>query len=129
MDRLWPYLLVGVGSVIGGNARYLVGRWTEGAPVGRFPLGTFLVNVVGSFVLGFLAAALVQRGVPNAEALRLAIGVGFCGSFTTFSSLAFESSALLEDGAWLAASAYVAASLFAGLVALRLGIAAARGWL
>ena len=124
-----PYLLVGVGSFIGGNARFVLARWVGGIVEGRFPAGTILINVSGSFVLGFLGALLAQRAVANADALRLAIGVGFCGGFTTFSTFELETHALFEDGAWLTAVTNIFLSLFAGLVAVRLGIVAAKSWL
>ncbi len=124
-----PYLLVGAGSFIGGNARFILARWVGGMVEGRFPLGTFLINVGGSFVLGLLGAILAQRALPNSDALRLAIGVGFCGGFTTFSTFEFETHALFEDGAWLTAVTNMFLSLFAGLVAVRLGVVAAKSWL
>ncbi len=123
-----PYLLVGFGSFIGGNARFILARWVGGIVEGRFPLGTFLINVGGSFVLGLLGAVLAQRAVPHADALRLAVGVGFCGGFTTFSTFELETHALLEDGAWLTALGNVVLSLVAGLVAVRLGVVAAKSW-
>jgi len=129
MERVLPYLLVGVGSFIGGNARFVLARWVGGIVEGRFPAGTILINVSGSFVLGFLGALLAQRAVANADALRLAIGVGFCGGFTTFSTFELETHALFEDGAWLTAVTNMFLSLFAGLVAVRLGIVAAKSWL
>ena len=129
IQRWMPYLLVGTGSLIGGIARFVLARWVGAIVEGRFPLGTFLVNVSGSFVLGLLGAFLAQRAVPNADALRLAIGVGFCGGFTTFSTFEWETHALLDDGAWLAAVLNVVLSLFAGLVAVRLGVVAAKAWL
>jgi CrcB protein len=129
IDRLLPYLLVGAGSFVGGNARFILGRWVGGMIDARFPLGTFLVNVGGSFVLGFVAGLLATRALPHSDALRLALGVGFCGGFTTFSTFEYETHALLEDGAWLAAAASVTLSLFAGLLAVRLGIVAAKSWL
>ena len=129
MERVLPYLLVGVGSFIGGNARFVLARWVGGIVEGRFPAGTILINVSGSFVLGFLGALLAQRAVANADALRLAIGVGFCGGFTTFSTFELETHALFEDGAWLTAVTNIFLSLFAGLVAVRLGIVAAKSWL
>jgi len=129
MERVLPYLLVGVGSFIGGNARFVLARWVGGIVEGRFPAGTFLINVTGSFVLGFLGAVLAQRAVANADAIRLAIGVGFCGGFTTFSTFEFETHALFEDGAWLTAVTNIFLSLFAGLVAVRLGVVAAKSWL
>jgi CrcB protein len=126
MERLLPYLLVGAGSFVGGNARYLLGRWVGTAVEARFPLATFLINVSGSFLLGLIGGLLAQRAVPHADAIRLALGVGFCGGFTTFSTFELETHALLEDGLWLAALTNVFGSLFAGLVALRFGIVAAR---
>jgi CrcB protein len=128
IERLMPYLLVGLGSFIGGNARFVLARWVGVMVEGRFPLGTFLINVFGSFVLGLLGALLAQRTVPNADALRLAIGVGFCGGFTTFSTFEYETHALFEDGAWLTAVTNMFLSLFAGLVAVRLGVVAAKAW-
>ena len=95
---------------------------------GRFPLGTFLINVSGSFVLGVIGGLLAQRAIPHADAIRLALGVGFCGGFTTFSTFELETHALLEDGVWLTAVANSVLSLFAGLVAVRLGVVAAKSW-
>jgi CrcB protein len=128
MQRLLPYLLVGIGSFVGGNARYVIARWAGSMIDARFPLGTFLINVGGSFALGLLGGLLAQRAVPHADALRLALGVGFCGGFTTFSTFEFETHALLEDGVWLTAVTNMFLSLFAGLVAVRFGIVAARSW-
>ena len=129
MDRLLPYLLVGVGSFVGGNARYVLARWVGSMIDARFPLATFLINVGGSFLLGVIGGLIAERAVPHADAVRLALGVGFCGGFTTFSTFAFETSALLEDGVWLTAVTNMVASCFAGLVAVRFGIVAARSWL
>ncbi len=128
MARLTPYLLVGVGSFIGGNARFVAARWVGGLVDGRFPLGTFLINVAGSFVLGLLGGLLADRSFPHADAVRLALGTGFCGGFTTFSTFEWETHALLEDGLWLPAAANVALSVAAGLVAVRLGVVVARYW-
>jgi CrcB protein len=129
MDRLMPYLLVGVGSFVGGNARYFVGRLVGDMVDARFPLATFLINVSGSFILGVIGGLVAGRAVPYGDALRLALGVGFCGGFTTFSTFSFETHALLEDGVWLAGLANMLLSLFAGLVAVRLGLVAGRAWL
>ena len=127
-ERLLPFVLVGVGSFVGGNLRYLLGRWVGSAVDTRFPLATFLINVGGSLVLGFVSGLVSQKAVPNADAVRLALGVGLCGGFTTFSTFEFETHALLEDGLWLTALANVLLSVVAGLVALRLGLVAAKAW-
>ena len=71
MERMLPYLLVGIGSFVGGNARYILAKWVGGVIEGRFPLGTFLINVSGSFVLGVIGGLIAQRAIPNADAVRL----------------------------------------------------------
>jgi CrcB protein len=129
IERLLPYLLVGAGSFIGGNARFILARWVGGLIDGRFPLGTFLINVGGSFLLGFLGGLLATRTMPHADSLRLALGVGFCGGFTTFSTFEYETHALFEDGVWLPAVTNMFVSLFAGLLAVRFGVVAAKSWL
>ena len=128
MERLMPYLLVGIGSFVGGNARYILAKWVGGTIDARFPLGTFLINVGGSFILGLIGGLIAQRNIPHADAVRLALGVGFCGGFTTFSTFEFETHALFEDGVWLTAVTNMFLSLFAGLVAVRFGLVAAKSW-
>jgi len=128
MGRLLPYLLVGGGAFIGGNARFVLARWVGEHVDGRFPLGTFLINVGGSFLLGLIGGLLADRALPNADLVRLALGTGFCGGFTTFSTFEFETHALLEDGVWLPAVANMFLSLFAGLLAVRFGIVAGKAW-
>ncbi|HLA77155.1 MAG TPA: fluoride efflux transporter CrcB [Vicinamibacteria bacterium] len=127
--RFIPYLLVGVGGFIGANARYVVARWADNLGEARFPWGTFLINVGGSFLLGLLGAVLAEKAVAHGDALRLALGVGFLGAFTTFSTFELETHALLEDGVWLGALANMVASLVLGLVAVRLGVLAGKAWL
>lgn len=129
MSNLLPYLLVGVGGFVGANARFLVARGVGALFETRFPLGTFVINISGSFLLGMLGVILAQKMMPGSEAVRLALGVGFLGAFTTFSTFEFETHALLEDGSWMLASANMAVSLFAGLIALRAGIVLAKTWL
>jgi len=124
-----PYLLVGVGGFIGANARFVVARVVGAMVETRFPLGTFLINISGSFLLGVLGAVTAQKMMPTSEAMRLALGVGFLGAFTTFSTFEFETHALFEDGSWLTATTNMFASLFVGLLAVRAGIVVAKTWL
>jgi fluoride exporter len=72
---------------------------------------------------------VAQKVFPSSEALRLSLGVGFLGAFTTFSTFEFETHALLSDGSWLTATANMFASLLVGLIAVRAGIVVARMWL
>jgi CrcB protein len=129
MSTLWPYLLVGVGGFLGANARLLVARGVGTLVETRFPLGTFAINISGSFLLGVLGTIAARKLSPHSEALQLALGVGFLGAFTTFSTFEFETHALLEDGSWLTATMNMFGSLFVGLVAVRLGIVVAKSWL
>jgi CrcB protein len=129
MHPFLPYLLVGVGGFIGANARYVVATLIGSSVATRFPLGTFLINVSGSFLLGVLGVIAGQKIAPSSDALRLALGVGFLGAFTTFSTFEFETHALLEDGSWAIATANVIASVLLGLLAVRAGITVAKTWL
>jgi CrcB protein len=129
MSRWLPYVLVGVGGFVGANARFILARGIGALVETRFPLGTFIVNMSGSFLLGVLGAIIAQKVLPNSEAMRLALGVGFLGGFTTFSTFEFETHALFEDGSWLMAAMNMFLSLFVGLIAVRAGIVAARTWL
>lgn len=94
------YVLIAVGAALGANARYLVGVWASGRFGADFPYGTIVVNISGSFVLGFLLSLSTGRLQLSPEA-RLLLAVGFLGAFTTFSSYAVESLNLWRDaGAW-----------------------------
>jgi fluoride exporter len=129
MGSLMPYLLVGVGGFIGANTRFVVARLVGGLFETKFPLGTFVINVSGSFLLGVLGTLVAQKVMPNSESMRLALGVGFLGAFTTFSTFEFETHALFDDGSWLTATTNMFASLFIGLLAVRAGIVVAKTWL
>jgi CrcB protein len=129
MAALMPYLLVGLGGFIGANTRFVVARLVGGLFETKFPLGTFVINISGSFLLGVLGTLVAQKVMPNSESMRLALGVGFLGAFTTFSTFEFETHALFDDGSWLTATTNMFASLFVGLLAVRAGIVVAKTWL
>jgi len=114
--------LVAGGGALGTLARYGTAQLVPAA--GGWPLATLTVNVVGSFLLGLLLEALARRGPEDARraALRLGLGTGFCGGFTTFSSLAVEVDGLLRDGTPATALAYGAGSVVAGLLAALAGV-------
>lgn len=118
-------LLVALGSACGGAARYLTGLLVPA--VGTFPLATWAINVVGSFLIGLLSGFLLRlSSSASSEALRLIFVVGFCGGFTTFSTFSNETLRLLESSAYLSAALYVLSSLSAGLLAVFLGYALSR---
>ncbi|MBK8049611.1 MAG: fluoride efflux transporter CrcB [Anaerolineales bacterium] len=91
------YLLISIGAILGANARYLVNVWAAERIGASFPYGTLLVNVSGSLVLGFIVGAAAGRLVISSD-LRLLLGVGFLGAYTTFSSYAVESVELIRTG-------------------------------
>lgn len=128
MGEIWPYLLVGLGGFVGANVRYIVARLVGGLVETGFPLGTFIINVTGSFLLGVVGSIAAQRLVPNSDAVRLALGVGFLGAYTTFSTFEFETNALVQQGAWLAAALNVGVSVTIGLIAVRAGIVLVALW-
>ncbi|HWY59540.1 MAG TPA: fluoride efflux transporter CrcB [Terriglobales bacterium] len=94
------FLIISLGALVGANARYLLSRYAakELGPV--FPYGTLFINIAGSLIVGFFVIWTTERILADPR-WRLLIVVGFCGSFTTFSSYAFESMAYLEQGQWL----------------------------
>ena len=97
MDRI---LLISIGAAVGANARYWIGVWALQSIGPRFPYGTLFVNVTGSLILGFLVGLAADKLLP--EPWRWLLAVGFCGSYTTFSSYAVESVDLFRgDVPWL----------------------------
>ena len=94
------FLVISLGAVAGANARYYLSRVAakELGPV--FPYGTLFINIVGSLIVGFFVIWTTERVLADPR-WRLLVVVGFCGSFTTFSSYAFETMAYFEQGQWL----------------------------
>jgi CrcB protein len=119
------FLLISIGAALGANARYLVGLWAGDRLGAVFPYGTLIVNVSGSFILGFFLTLATERLQISPEA-RLLFAVGFLGSYTTFSSFAVESINLGREGAlWLSLVNIVGNNLI-GLVCAVLGAYLAR---
>lgn len=112
---------VGLGGFLGANARYLMGgliaeRWGT-----TFPWATFVINVTGSFILGFFLAFAEDRPWVN-PASRLLFAVGFVGAYTTFSTFTYESMRLIQEGELLLAMGNLIGSVLAGGVAVLAGI-------
>ena len=118
------FLAGGAGSI----ARYLLSGWVQRQTTESFPLGTLVVNVLGCFVLGFLAAAFSGR-ILIREEYRVMITIGFIGGFTTFSTFGLETFTLLDDGQFLRAVMNVVLSVAIGLLAVWFGYRLAQSWL
>jgi fluoride exporter len=116
---------VAAGGALGTLARYAVSRVLAGDSLG-FPWPTFVVNVAGSFLLGLSITVLVERWPPT-RFVRALVAVGFCGGFTTFSTMVVEVAQRGQHGRAGLAAVYLAVSLIAGLLAAAAGIGLARG--
>lgn len=119
------YLWVTAGAIAGANSRYFLSRFVAKVTNANFPWGTLLINVLGSLVLGFFLIWTTERVLADPR-WRIAVAVGFCGSFTTFSSYAFESYALFEQGHWHLLAANVLLNNLLCLAAVLAGAIAAR---
>jgi len=118
-------LVITVGGALGALSRYGLGVWISSKWNQGFPLHTFIINVSGAFLLGFLHILFIER--LNVSPLwRLGIGVGFLGAFTTFSTFGFEVIALLEGGSLFTAGLYTALSIIVGFTGVALGVGLAR---
>jgi CrcB protein len=118
-------LLVAIAGAAGALSRYGLQALVNKRFPGAFPLGTFVVNISGAFALGVLFTALTER-FAVAPAYRTAVGVGFLGAYTTFSTLAFETVRLFEDGAYAIGALNMLGSSAAGIVAVWAGIVVGR---
>ncbi len=114
-------LIVGIGGFIGSVLRYTVSGWVQQTTKSiGFPYGTLAVNVIGCFVIGFLAQLAESRGMFTSES-RLFVFVGILGGFTTFSSFGNETLNLARDSQMLSALANIGANVVIGLFAVWLG--------
>jgi CrcB protein len=120
------YLWIAVGAVVGACARYFLSSFVARHFSTVFPYGTVLINLTGSFLLGFFLIYSTERVLLDPR-WRLMVAVGFCGSYTTFSSYAFESFALMEQGQWLLVGMNILMSNVLCLAAVLAGAALARG--
>lgn len=114
------YLLIGLGGFIGANARFLVSSWAARLLGANFPYGTFLANISGSFLLGVTIAILHDRALL-ASPQRHFFVVGFLGAYTTFSTFAYESMQLFQNGSVLLGLLNIVGSVMVGLLAVVCG--------
>lgn len=119
------YLLVLIGGGTGAMARYAAGSAIMTRFGGKFPLGTLVINVTGSFLIGFLMSMLTERFKPDPN-WRLLLVVGFLGGYTTFSSFEWETFTAVRDGARWVGALNVVSSVMLGYAAVWLGTMLAR---
>ncbi len=117
---LKDFLLVGMGSFLGGGLRFVISKIIQSWAIVAFPFGTFAVNIIGCLLIGFFSG-LNSGGGWMSPSTKLVLTTGFCGGFTTFSTFMNESNSLLKDGNMLYLSLYLVASLSIGLLAVILG--------
>ena len=120
-DLLW----ISLGAVAGANLRYAVNRWAAAYLSASLPYGTLIVNVTGSFIIGFFLVWTTERVLADPY-WRMLIAVGFCGSYTTFSSFSFETLRLFEEGHFGLAAGNFALNNIVSLLAVFGGAVLAR---
>ena len=118
--------LLMLGGGLGTNARYWLARWLGEMSWARgFPLGTFAVNVSGSFILGLASVIILERLPPAYQNWYLLFGTGFCGGYTTFSTFEWETFKLVRDGSWWFAAVNVLGSVAAGFAGIVIAVSLA----
>jgi CrcB protein len=116
------FLVMG-GGAVGAALRYQLGRFAGHiAPGTAWPWGTFAANLIGGFAMGLLAGWLARGSATSGEPIRLLLGVGVLGGFTTFSAFSLETMLMIERGDILLASGYALASVIGAIVALGVGL-------
>ena len=116
---------VAIGGAVGSVGRYLLSAVLQRWSATTFPVWTLVINVAGSFLLGFLMRYLVQGVTVTAET-RALLTTGFCGGFTTFSTFSYETMSLVEQGDWRRGALYVGLSVGVSLLGAFAGIGTAR---
>ncbi len=119
------YLLISLGAILGANARYLVQTWFADHGWAAFPLGTLVINVSGSFILAFFVTLTTERVLADPN-LRFLVAVGFCGAYTTFSSLTYETWTVFNTGGWWPAAVNLVGTMALGVLATLAGVLLAR---
>ena len=119
-------LLISLGAIAGANLRYLVAQQITKLIPSSFPYGTLVINITASFFLGFFLIWTTERVLADPR-WRYLIAIGFCATYSTYSSYAFETFALFESGQWARAAANVLVTNAACFVAVTLGAMLARG--
>lgn len=125
MESVTKIISVAVGGALGAVARYLINVSPLASVFAKFPFPTFFINIVGSFLIGFLLV-LLEGKFPASENLRLALIVGFLGAFTTFSTFELEIFNLTREREFAVALIYLFLSVLFGFVGVMSGVSLAR---
>jgi len=118
-------IAIAVGGALGALSRYSLGLWITNKWNHGFPLHTFIINITGAFLLGFINIFLLERYAIN-PIWRIGIGVGFLGAFTTFSTFGYEAITLIQEGNIYTALLYTLLSILVGFTGVAIGIGLAR---
>ncbi len=119
------YLMVGIGGFLGSVLRFWLGSFIGGRLGARFPYGTFVINVTGSFLIGMVLTVLATKA-PWSPNWRYLIPIGFIGGYTTFSTFEYETLRLFQDGQFFTAVLNVTLSVVVGFVGVWVGAVAGR---
>jgi fluoride exporter len=118
-------IVITLGGALGALSRYGLGLWITNKWNQGFPIHTFIINITGAFLLGFLNILFVEK-LALSPLWRLGIGVGFLGAFTTFSTFGYEVFTLMESGNYTTAISYTVLSIVFGFLGVALGVGLAR---
>ena len=118
-------LLISLGAIIGANLRYFVAQYVARLIPSSFPYGTLIINISASFILGLFLIWTTERVLVDPR-WRIFVATGFCATYSTYSSYAFETFALFEKGQWLVAGLNILATNVVCFVAVVLGAIVAR---
>ena len=116
------FFLIGIGGFIGANARYFISGWVAGMAGNAFPWGTVVVNFTGSCLLAIFIAYAGKHATLDSR-IRLLLAVGFCGAYTTFSTYATESIALIQAGDWIGGLGDIIGTNLICIVGVLIGLA------
>jgi CrcB protein len=125
VDTLTKYLAVAGGGAVGAMLRYYITLSGLSRTAQPFPTATFVINITGSFIIGFFLTLVTER-IPINPHLRLAVAVGFVGAYTTFSTFEYETARLVEGKDFVYGFLYVVLSFAVGFGAVWAGILLAR---